>query len=80
MICGSVVSQNEKSPKFQRKLLMLKADIFSALCVSQSTIFLKDGNESKTWKIAIKKYLESPQVENFQFLDGWNKILYDKCN
>ena len=59
---------------------MLKADIFTGLSISQSSLFFKESDTSKSLKIAIQKCLESGKDLSFDGLKGWNKILSHKCN
>ena len=68
MICGTVVNYksdrigDKAAPRisnasFKRKLRMIRADLFSLLCVSESCEFFKTARDSQVVKDAVLKYL-----------------------
>jgi hypothetical protein len=71
---------------FDRRLRMMRADMFALLSVSQTEEFFKTPAEAEMVKNAVVQYLESEradkvlEMEVVQKLKGWNKILHQKCN
>ena len=71
---------------FERKLRMLRADLFTLLSICQADEFFKSPRDSEIIKNSIIKYLESEDADKLQDaaildrLKGWNKLLHQKCN
>jgi hypothetical protein len=63
---------------------MMRADIFTGLCISEAGMFIKNFDDSRALKMATMKYFEQEAYERnkdtFLKLKGWNYILHHKCN
>jgi hypothetical protein len=86
LICGTVVKKPFGIENFSRKLKMIRAPIFTILCISGSALFITEKKQTQTTKTATIRYLEfddNSVLENLminQKLTGWQTILDDKCN
>lgn len=71
---------------FDRKLRMMRADLYALLSISTMTDFFSEPLKTTTIKQGILKFLEGEfnervrRQEVFSRLQGWNKLLYQKCN
>ena len=93
LICGSVVKNNSiesltggsakiTNLTFDRKLRMMRADIFALLYCSMNSSFIQKADTSQLIKKSLVKFLESElnfrvnQMGTFKQLIGWNRLLY----
>lgn len=71
---------------FDRKLRMMRADVFSLLSCSANIDFINKAMDTIAIKKSIHKFLEgemNSRVQNmkiFEQLEGWNRLLHHKCN
>lgn len=78
-ILGSVVNGG-----FERKLRMLRADLWTLLSISESCRFIKSTVQSDRLKKGVVKFTEKSQDSANKHeaillrLKGWNKIVQDK--
>jgi hypothetical protein len=62
---------------------MLRADIFAALCISDSALFLQKVSQSQAIKNGVLKSIQTNNVAQleemdiFRMLKGFNRILFD---
>jgi len=97
LICGTLVRDQSEYEKvggqnrinnltFNRKLRMMRADVFALLSISTNSDFIADPADSQVIKTAVLKFLEgefnekAAQYQVFSRLKGWNKLLHEKCN
>ena len=97
LICGTLVRElidGEKPTNvgsitnmtFNRKLRMMRADIYSILSISTDSNFFNEPNHQSIVKVAVLKFLEgefNDRIKNWDVLKslkGWNKLLHMKCN
>ena len=86
LICGTVVKKPYGIENFSRKLKMIRAPIFTLLCISGSALFIEEKKQTQTTKSATIRYMEfddNTVLENLminQKLTGWQHIVDDKCN
>jgi len=79
------VNKGHDQGRFERKLRMLRAPLFSLLQICQSKEFAKNARQTKVLKDGTikylqyesKKFLEKLRIE--QKLEGWEQVLEDKC-
>jgi hypothetical protein len=90
IICGSVVDGGDfKHPysqfNFDRKLRMLRCELFGALLVSSSTHFVKKKAHYRAIQAGIVKVCEYDGIQALEtvgILDklvGWADVVHDKC-
>ena len=85
ILLGSVIP---KGKGFTRKQTMMRADLFTLMCITQTKSYVSSHKESNKLKKAAQKYLEyqnEPIVPDHhkaigKKLSGWNRILFDICN
>jgi len=71
---------------FDRKLRMMRADVYALLSVSTDANFFKEHHQPQIVKKSVLKFLEGEfnekanELRIFQKLKGWNKLLNKKCN
>ena len=58
LITGSVVKKPHSQSAFARKLKMIRAPIFTLLCISGSAMFIETKKQTQTTKNATIRYLE----------------------
>ena len=66
IICGTIVNKGHNQGRFERKLRMLRAPLFSLLQICQSKEFAKNARETKVLKEGVMKYLP---YESKRFLE-----------
>ena len=63
---------------------MIRSELFSLLCISESSKFVSGKKEMRMLKQGVFKYLETKQQMSSDDINnrimGWNKFLYDKMN
>jgi hypothetical protein len=70
---------------FERKLRMMRVELFSTLLITDSTSFIKKESESKLIKTGIVEYSSKDKVNALEatglptIIIDWQDILYDKC-
>ena len=70
---------------FERKLRMMRVELFSTLLITDSTSFIKKESESKLIKTGIVEYSSKDKVNALEatglptIIIDWSDILYDKC-
>lgn len=90
VICGSVVDGGDfKYPysrfNFDRKLRMLRCELFGALLISSSTHFVKQKAHYRALQTGIVKMCQYDRVQALEtvgILDklvGWADVVHDKC-
>lgn len=81
LICGTVVNGS-----FQRKLRMLRADLFCMLSICHSAYFATDFKQIKKIKTGIlANVIKSQDLngkdESIEYLKGWHRqLIVDKCS
>lgn len=71
---------------FDRKLRMMRADLFTLLSCSTNSEFISEAKDTIAIKKSVIKFLEgevNARVDNmkvFSRLEGWNRLLHQKCN
>ena len=71
---------------FNRKLRMVRADVFALLSISTTGEFFSDPQKSSVIKKSVLKFLEGEfndrvhRQSAFATLKGWNNLLHQKCN
>lgn len=97
LICGTLVREQLEGEKligeknitnmtFNRKLRMMRADVYSLVSISTDSSFFAEAQHQQLVKVAALKFLEGEFNERvkkqgvFARLQGWNKLLHQKCN
>jgi len=79
IICGTVV----KGPAFERKLRMMRADLFSLLSVSNANTIISSKKQTQAIHKGVQAILDDTQDCTMQdILDmsqGWQAVMLDKC-
>ena len=70
---------------FERKLRMMRVDLFSTLLISNSIHFVEKEHESQTIKAGIVEFSKKNRAKCLKAINvidklvDWHDILYDKC-
>ena len=79
IICGSVINNGQ----WQKKLRMLRADLFSSLCICQSASIYSHVKQSAAIKKGTIEFVNQSQAnvlpDTELYCRHWERILYDKC-
>jgi len=82
LIVGSVVSENGPTG-FNRKLRMVRADLFTMLSVCQANDIVNLRKQTVAIKKGVSQFLVDNQKINQQecidYFKGWERIIFDKC-
>ena len=69
IICGTVVNKLKGQPQFHRKLKMIRASLFTMMCISGSRIFISERYQTHKLKNGCIRYLD---FDNIDVLEGMN--------
>ena len=81
-----VKTSNITDLTFERKLRMVRVDLFALMSCCQNSEFIKDANETMTIKKSLYNFFRGEQnsrvqkLDTFKKLTGWNRLMHQKCN
>jgi len=90
MIFGSVVGGNDHEYpyaklSFERKLRMMRVELYCTLLISNSTNFIKSATDTGDIKAGIVEFSSKDKIGALKAtsilkkISDWQEILYDKC-